>query len=83
MNNVISLHPPKSNIINLYEVVGEDGIAIWGGNDTNQAIQYLRQSPAGSRLLVSGWESDEEDAHLIGQSLDITKLVKSVTEAVK
>jgi len=83
MSNVISLHPPKSNIINLYEVVDEDGLAIWGGNDTTDAVWWLRKSPLNSRLLVTGWESNEEDAHIVGQSLDITKLVYSVMAAVK
>jgi hypothetical protein len=31
MSNVIAFHPPKSSLILLYEVVGEDGHAEWGG----------------------------------------------------
>jgi hypothetical protein len=29
---IISFHPPKSELILLYEVVDEDGKAEWGGN---------------------------------------------------
>jgi len=75
MSEVIAFHPRVSPLINLYEVVDEKGEAIWGGNSANEAIEYLRRSPINCRLLVSGWDSDEEDAHLVGQSLDITKAI--------
>jgi len=75
MSNVTSLHPNKSDLINLYEVVDTDGEAIWGGENESEAVMYLRKSPVGSRMLVSGWASDEEDAHLVGQPLDVTHLV--------
>ena len=69
----MSFHP-KYNLINLYEIVGEAGEVEWAGESTHEAIKLLR-SNAGKRLLVSGWDSDEEDAHLVGQSLDITKVI--------
>ena len=75
MNNVYTIHPPKSDLILLYEVVDESGRAEWGGNDPEQCLQWLYLAPTGSRVLVSGWESDEEDAHLVGQSLDITEII--------
>jgi hypothetical protein len=75
MSEIIAFHPRVSTLINLYEVVDEKGQAIWGGNSANEAIEYLRRSPINCRLLVSGWDSDEEDAHLVGQSLDITKVI--------
>lgn len=74
-DKVIAFHPRVSPLVNLYEVVDEKGQAIWGGNSANEAIEYLRRSPINCRVLVSGWESDEEDAHLVGQSLDITKVI--------
>jgi hypothetical protein len=74
-DKVIAFHPRVSPLINLYEVVDEKGVAIWGGNSANEAIEYLRRSPINCRVLVSGWESDEEDAHIVGQSLDITKVI--------
>jgi hypothetical protein len=75
MSEVIAFHPRVSPLVNLYEVVDEKGVAIWGGNSANETIEYLRRSPINCRVLVSGWESDEEDAHLVGQSLDITKVI--------
>ena len=79
MSNVISFHPKKSPLILLYEVVDENGNAEWGGNNPEHCMQWLSLAPAGYRVLVSGWESDEEDAHLVGQSLDITDLIKAAS----
>jgi hypothetical protein len=79
MSNVISFHPKKSPLILLYEVVDENGVAEWGGNNPEHCLQWLYLAPAGSRVLVSGWESDEEDAHLVGQSLDITDIIKAAS----
>ena len=79
MSNVYSIHPPKSDLILLYEVVGEDGKAEWGGNSEAEALAWIARSPTATRILVSGWESDEEDAHLVGQPLDITAIVKEAS----
>ena len=80
MSNVISFHPPKSSLILLYEVVGEDGNAEWGGNSEREALAWITSSPTATRILVSGWESDEEDAQLIGQPLDITTIVREASK---
>ena len=74
-----SMHPPKSDLILFYEVVEVNGENTWGGADAGQAIQWLSHSPVGSRILVSAWDSDEEDAHLVGQTLDITEIVKAAS----
>lgn len=79
MSNVISFHPKKSPLILLYEVVDENGNAEWGGNNAEHCMQWLSLAPSNSRVLVSGWESDEEDAHLVGQSLDITDIIKAAS----
>ena len=79
MGEVIAFHPPKSDLILLYEVVGEDGHAEWGGNSEAEALAWIASSPTATRILVSGWESDEEDAHLIGQPLDITTIVREAS----
>ena len=79
MSNVISFHPKKSPLILLYEVVDEEGRAEWGGNNPEHCMQWLSLAPSNSRVLVSGWESDEEDAHLVGQSLDITDIVQAAS----
>ena len=78
MNNIYTLHPPKSDLVLFYEVIeptskGEQ--VRWGGGDVKSAMQWLYLAPPGSRLLVSAWDSDEEDAHLVGQTIDITPIV--------
>ena len=83
MNNIYTLHPPKSELINFYEIIEPDGKGQrirWGGGDVQSAIQWLYLAPVGSRILVSAWDSDEEDAHLVGQSIDITELVQHARE---
>ena len=79
MSNIYTIHPPKSDLILFYEVVEAGGENTWGGADAGQAIQWLAHAPAGSRLLVSAWDSDEEDAHLVGQTLDITEIVRAAS----
>lgn len=79
MSNVYTIHPPKSDLILFYEVVEPDGANTWGGANAEQAIQWLANSPTGSRLLVSAWDSDEEDAHLVGQTLDISEIVRAAS----
>jgi hypothetical protein len=79
MSNVIAFHPPKSALILLYEVVDETGTPEWGGERPEEALKWIANSPTAVRILVSGWESDEEDAQLIGQPLDVTDLVKAAS----
>jgi hypothetical protein len=74
--NVYSIHPPKSDLILLYEVVDKQGIPLWGGEDELGAIKWLRLNLRDEcRLLVSAWDSDDEDAHLVGQTIDITEII--------
>ena len=79
MSNVISFHPKKSPLILLYEVVDAEGVAEWGGENPEHCMQWLSLAPTDSRVLVSGWDSDEEDAHLVGQPLDITDIIKAAS----
>jgi hypothetical protein len=79
MDNVIAFHPPRSSLILLYEVVDSDGVPEWGGERPEEALKWITNSPTAKRILVSGWESDEEDAQLIGQPLDVTDLVKAAS----
>jgi hypothetical protein len=80
MNNIYTIHPPKSDLINFYEILEPNGSARWGGGDAKSAIQWLYLAPVGSRVLVSAWDSDEEDAHLVGQTIDITELIQQARE---
>lgn len=80
MTNLYTLHPPKSELILFYEVTTPEGEGEWGGGSALQAIQWLSLAPAGSRLLISAWDSEEEDAHLVGQTIDVTDLIKVAKE---
>ena len=79
MSNVYTIHPPKSDLVLFYEVLTPAGENAWGGDNAEQAIEWLVHSPVGSRILVSAWDSDEEDAHMVGQTLDITEIVKAAS----
>jgi len=74
-SNLYTIHPQKSDLILLYEVVGEDGHAEWGGADPFETMRWFDRSTTAKRILVSAWDSDDEDAHLVGQTIDITDLV--------
>jgi hypothetical protein len=75
MSEVISFYQKVSPLFTFYEVVEGEGNAVWGGSDPIEAVKWLRNSPINSRLLVTGWDSEDEDARLVGQPLDITKIV--------
>ena len=75
MSEIINFHPKESPVFTFFEVVDAEGNGIWGGNSSIEAIQWLRRSPLNSRLLVSGWDAEGEDAMIIGQPMDITKIV--------
>jgi hypothetical protein len=79
-SNIYTIHPPKSDLINFYEILEPNGSARWGGGDAKSAIQWLYLAPVGSRVLVSAWDSDEEDAHLVGQTIDITEIIQRARE---
>jgi hypothetical protein len=79
MNNLYTIHPKKSDLILLYEVVDEDGKAEWGGENPEHCMQWLYLAPRSARVLVSAWDSDEEDAHLVGQTIDITAIVRAAS----
>ena len=79
MSNVVAFHPRRSSLILLYEVVDENGTAEWGGEKPGEALHWITNSPTATRILVSGWESDEEDAQMVGQPLDITEIVKAAS----
>jgi hypothetical protein len=79
-SNLYTLHPPKSDLILFYEVVEPEGSNTWGGASCIEAMQWLFLAPRGSRLLISAWDSDEEDAHMVGQTIDVTDLIQQARE---
>lgn len=74
MSNVIGFKSGTTNVT-FYEVVDLQGIAIWGGGDVTETIRYWRNSPINSRIFVSSWSEDGEDASLVGESIDVTYIV--------
>ncbi len=80
MNNIYTIHPKKSELILFYEVLTPEGENEWGGANAEQAIQWLSLAPREARILVSAWDSDEEDAHLVGQTIDVTDLIQQARE---
>jgi hypothetical protein len=79
MSNVIAFHPRRSSLTLLYEVVGEDGNAEWGGNSEREALAWIANSRTASRILVSGWTTDEDEAYLVGEPIDITTIVREAS----
>jgi hypothetical protein len=45
VNNLYTIHPKKSDLILLYEVVDEDGKAEWGGENPEHCMQWLYLAP--------------------------------------
>jgi hypothetical protein len=60
--------------VDFYEVTTPEGIAVWGGGDSLEAVRYFRQL-LGARMFVSTWSEDGEDARMIGMPIEITKLI--------
>lgn len=76
MENKETVVSTEQRVVNLYEVVGPDGIAIWGGTNSGEAIYWLtRKSPAGSRVWVSSWDEDGEEAWPHAKPIDITRII--------
>ena len=73
MGDVVRLNEKKH--ISLYEISDSQDIAIWGGEDPVSALGWYRSAPTGSKIYVSGWLADEEDARLISEPVEITSIV--------
>jgi hypothetical protein len=74
VSNVIGFKSGTTNVT-FYEVVDPQGIAIWGGGDTTECVRYWRNGPVNSRIFVTSWSEDGEDAALVGEAIDVTYLV--------
>jgi hypothetical protein len=72
----VSFYSTKEDLIYLYEVTDQQGVAVWGGEQIKDMFDWHQRTPD-SRVFISTWESDEEDAHLVGRPIEITSIVAS------
>jgi hypothetical protein len=72
----VSFYSTKEDLIYLYEVTDPQGVAVWGGEQIKDMFDWHQRTP-NSRVFISTWESDEEDAHLVGRPIEITSIVAS------
>jgi hypothetical protein len=70
-----NFYATNSDLVYLYEVTDPQGVAVWGGEKIEDMFDWHRRSPD-SRVFISTWESDEEDAHLVGRPIEITSIIK-------
>jgi hypothetical protein len=62
------------DLIHLYEVTDPQGVAVWGGEKIEDMFDWHQRTPD-SRVFISTWDSDSEDAHLVGSPIEITSIV--------
>ena len=77
MSNVLELRNGAVKRIIFYEVSDAQNIAIWGGESPSEALKWYRNSPLDSKIWVSEWLSDEEDAREVSPQIEITSIVLS------
>lgn len=75
MTNVVELPNRNKITVVFYEVSDPQDIAVWGGESPQEALDWYRRSPAGSKIWVSQYEADEEEARLVLDLIEITPIV--------
>ena len=75
MSNVIELPNRGKITVVFYEVSDPQNIAVWGGESPREALDWYRRSPTGSKIWVSQYEKDEEEARLVLDLIEITPIV--------
>ena len=75
MTNVVDLPNRNKITVVFYEVSDPQNIAVWGGESPREALDWYRRSPAGSKIWVSQYEADEEEAKLVLDLIEITPIV--------
>ena len=75
MTNVVELPNRNKITVVFYEVSDPQNIAVWGGESPREALDWYRRSPAGSKIWVSQYEADEEEAKLVLDLIEITPIV--------
>ena len=77
MTNVIELRNGALKRIIFYEVSDAQNLAIWGGESPSEALKWYRNSPLDSKIWVSEWLTDDEDAKEVSTQIEITPIVLS------
>jgi hypothetical protein len=77
MSNVLELRNGAVKRIIFYEITDAQNIAIWGGETPSEALKWYRESPLDSKIWVSEWLTDEEDAKEVSPQIEITSIVLS------
>jgi len=75
MGNILEIFNEQKRDVVFYEVSDSQGIAIWGGENVLEAIDWYRKSPPDSKVWVGQYETTEEDAKLVMDFLEITPIV--------
>ena len=77
MSNVLELRNGALKRVIFYEVSDAQNLAIWGGESPSEALKWYRESPLDSKIWVSEWLTDEEDAREVSPQIEITSIVLS------
>ena len=77
MSNVVELRNGAVKRTIFYEVSDAQNIAIWGGESPSEALKWYRESPLDSKIWVSEWLTDDEDAREVSPQIEITSIVLS------
>ena len=72
-----NFYSTNENLIYLYEVTDPQGVAIWGGEKIEDMFDWYWRSPEGARVFISAWNSNDEDAHMVGRPIEVTSIVGS------
>ena len=75
MSNVVNLKEGQLKRVIFYEVSDSQDIAIWGGESPSEALKWYRNSPVGSKIWLSEWITDEEEAREMMPPIEITSIV--------
>lgn len=70
----------KTDYIPFYEVLDSQRVVVWGGGSPSEALDFWRNSPSAFYLVVSNWVEEGEDARMIGETIDITEIIRATIE---
>jgi hypothetical protein len=75
VGNIVELFNDQDRRIAFYEVSDAQNVAIWGGESPQEALKWYRNSPIGSKIWISEWLINEEDAREVSNQIEITPLI--------